>query len=384
MIQDKKIFYWAPHFSNIATPKAVVNSAEALTRYSKNFNCHIINFFGEFNIYNLDSKFKNVNFINYFSKVLIKLLPKRGKIFSRFSFFVLFSLSFFPLKNLIQKEKPDYLIVHLITSLPLILLILFKFDTKFILRISGTPKLGFIRKVFWRIALKKIHLITCPTINSLEFLQNSNIVKKNKIHLLLDPILEVNLSRRKMKKDNLFKEKNPYFCSAGRLTKQKNFLLLCKAFKIISKKYPNLKLIIAGDGEEKNKILSYIKKNNLNDKIYLSGHLENIFNFFKNSKAFILPSLWEDPGFVLIEAAFCRTPIISSTFINKSNKIILNGTNGYLFDNNNLESLIQTIENFLNNKNDITKISFQALKMSKDYSIFRHYISLSKLLNKYD
>ena len=61
MIQDKKIFYWAPHFSNIATPKAVVNSAEALTRYSKNFNCHIINFFGEFNNYNLDSKFKNVN-----------------------------------------------------------------------------------------------------------------------------------------------------------------------------------------------------------------------------------------------------------------------------------------------------------------------------------
>ena len=75
-----------------------------------------------------------------------------------------------PLKKLIDKEKPDFLIIHLITSLPLILLIFFNFNTKFILRISGMPKLNFFRKVLWKLISKKIYLVTCPTITTLNYL----------------------------------------------------------------------------------------------------------------------------------------------------------------------------------------------------------------------
>ena len=56
-------------------------------------------------------------------------------------------------QNLIKKEKPDYLIIHLISFLPLSLLIFSKFETKFILRISGYPKLNVIRKFFWKKSL---------------------------------------------------------------------------------------------------------------------------------------------------------------------------------------------------------------------------------------
>ena len=56
----------------------------------------------------------------------------------------------FKLKKLIDKEKPNYLIIHLITVVPLLLLYLFSFDTKFVLRISGLPKLTFFRTFFWK------------------------------------------------------------------------------------------------------------------------------------------------------------------------------------------------------------------------------------------
>ena len=60
-------------------------------------------------------------------------------------------MSFIPLKKILKQDKPEYLIVHLITSLPLILLIMFKFQTKFVLRISGLLRLNIIRKFLGRL-----------------------------------------------------------------------------------------------------------------------------------------------------------------------------------------------------------------------------------------
>ena len=71
-------------------------------------------------------------------------------------------------------------------------------------------------------------------------------------------------------------------------------------------------MIILGEGEERFKLEKMIKNFNLNDKIHLLGYQDNVFKYLKNSKYFILSSLWEDPGFVLIEAALSNTNIISS------------------------------------------------------------------------
>ena len=72
-------------------------------------------------------------------------------------------LSLFPLYKLIKKEKPDYLIIHLITVPVLILAIFFNFKTKFILRVSGYPKLNILRKLFWKLSSKKIFKVFTPT-----------------------------------------------------------------------------------------------------------------------------------------------------------------------------------------------------------------------------
>ena len=48
----------------------------------------------------------------------------------------------------IEKERPEYLIVHLMTSIPFVLFLLFKFKTKILFRVSGKPKLNFLRKIF--------------------------------------------------------------------------------------------------------------------------------------------------------------------------------------------------------------------------------------------
>jgi hypothetical protein len=130
-----KVYYWSPHTSHVATIKAVYNSALSLLRYGKH-HVTIVNANGEWDNYNL----ANINIVNLSKKIYFRTFPRIGYLNSRLAYFYIFIKCFFPLKNLIKKEKPDFLIIHLITLLPLILLIFFKFETKVILRISGLPR----------------------------------------------------------------------------------------------------------------------------------------------------------------------------------------------------------------------------------------------------
>ena len=108
--------------SPIATCKAVLNSAESLGKYSSNYQSFILNFFGEFDKFVINKEKKKLKFINYYPS-LVSFLPYKGKFKSRLSFIIIFILGFFPLKKILKENKPDFLIIHLITSLPLFLLL---------------------------------------------------------------------------------------------------------------------------------------------------------------------------------------------------------------------------------------------------------------------
>ena len=384
----KNIYYWSPFLVPIATPKAVVNSAKSLKNYGKNYECSIINFFGEFNSFENVLKNKNIKLINYFNERLLNILPKYGKLKSRFSFIIVFILSFFPLKGLISNQKPDFLIIHLITSLPLILLIFFKFETKFILRISGLPKLGILRKFLWKKALPKVYMITCPTKSTANYIESLGIIDKEKIKTLYDPIIEINkINLQKKQNINLPFKGEKYFFTAGRLTKQKNFLMLCKAVKKKVLNFPSFKLVIAGDGEDKNKILSYIEKNNLEKNIFLIGYVKNIFPYINSSQGFILSSLWEDPGFVLLEAGACKIPIFSSDCLEGPKEIIKDNVNGILFKSNDINNFAKNFDRFnsiINNKDLKKKIVLNNLILSKKFSLFSHYLKLDKILSGFN
>ena len=373
-----KCFYWSPFLTPIATPRAVINSAYSLQKFSKKNYCSIINFFGEFNVYKKELENNQIQTVNLFENFIINNLPKYGKIKSRFSFILIFILSFFPLKNLIKKEEPDFLIVQLITSLPMTLLLFFKFRTKFILRISGLPKLNIFRKILWKIALKNFHLVTCPTESTYNYIKSLNIIEPEKVKLLYDPVIEVNKIKKKIKEKNNFEFKN-YFLAAGRLTKQKNFIFLCKAFQQVLAKYPDYKLLIAGEGEDGNKIKNYIIKHNLEKNIFLINYVDNIFPLIKDAEAFILSSLWEDPGFVIIEAAFCRKIVFSSNCLTGPREIIKNDHNGFLFESNNIKSFLQNFDKLIKKKKD-KQILLNNLKYIKKFTLFNHYRALKELL----
>ncbi len=258
-----KIFYWSPFISKVATVSSVIRSAESIIKYSKNknnINVAIINAIGEWQNYrkSIDSR---IHMINLSKKNISESLPKESFFKSRLSYVLIFTLTFFKLLNLINKEKPDYVIAHLLTSLPIFLTLIIKNNTKVIIRISGLPKLNFIRYIFWKLFSKKIYKVTCPTASTYEYLKKINIFDRNKLFILRDPIIQMHeFSKKKNEKiEDLKIEKNNLIIGIGRLTRQKNFLLLIRAFEKILIKYPNYHLILLGEGEQK-KIVN--KRNN--------------------------------------------------------------------------------------------------------------------------
>ena len=377
----KKIFYWSPYLSNVATIRNVLNSAYSLTKYDKkSFNVYILDVIGEWKNKKNDIKENNLNYLRVNRLNLNIKLPISGFLKSRIYSLLIFIFNIIPLFNLLKKERPEYLIVHLLTSIPLTLLFFFNFKTKFVLRISGLPRLNIFRKILWKIVNKKLFLITCPSQETLDYMRNLEIFDNNKLVLLYDPIINISIINKNFKKNlNLKKD---FFLSIGRLTKQKNHLLLIKLFSKLKDHNVDCVLYILGDGEERNSLLQEIKKLNLENKVFLLGHKKNVYPYILLSKAIISPSLWEDPGAVMIEAAYCNKIVISSDCKSGPKEFLMNNRAGYLFDNDNLNSLYETLNKFLKDDSEAVYLKkVLAKKNSKKYSIYSHYIELKKLLN---
>ncbi len=377
-----KIFYWSPFFTNIATISAVLNSAKSLIKYqNKNlYSVSIINAIGEWNDYKKNNE-KDLFFKNLFEKDFTKLIPKGGFIKSRLSYIFIFLVSLKRLLKVINEEKPDYLIIHLVTSLPIFLSPLFNKKTKIILRLSGLPKLNYFRRIFWKLYSKKIYKITCPTRSTLETIKRSKIFDIDKIVLLKDPIISIKNIKNNIneKLDEEIKNKK-YILGIGRLTNQKNFTLLLKFFLELNKKYPEYKLYILGEGEDRVLLNNMINKFNLSSKAFLLGHQDNVFKYLKYAECFVLSSLWEDPGFVLIEAGAMNTNIISSNCPNGPKEFINNEE--FLFTNGSHEDLLKTFEIFRKKTSaELLDQKIDIKKRTKFYTSFQHFKNLENILN---
>lgn len=375
-----KIYYWCPYLTNIATIKSVLRSAKSILKYDKSKNRNevsILNSSGEWDF--KKKKSSNIKIQNLCPFSFHKLLPKEGLIRSRLSFLIILIVNFFPLIFKIKKEKPDYLIVHLLTFLPIILSPILSRNTKIILRISGLPKLTLVRSITWKLFSKYIHKVTAPTKKTLKFLKKTKIFKKNQIFLLRDPAIDKDeiLRNKNLPIPRKFKKKK-FLLSIGRLTKQKNFEFLIKMFarykKIIKADY----LIIIGEGEEKYKLQKIIKYFNCDKIIHLIGFKENVYNYINNCEALVSTAEYEDPGFTLIEAAFLKKKIISSLVDNGPKEMKKNGNLCNFFKFNNEKSFLQSIKKL---KNSNYKKINDAQKYSEKFLILAHYKKLKSILN---
>ena len=218
--------------------------------------------------------------------------------------------------------------------------------------------------------------MTFPSNELLNQLSDNNIFLKDKLIFLPDPIINIKEYKNKKKNsqtDTINFHKKKFFISVGRLTKQKNFSYLIKEFKKFSEKNMDFDLLIFGKGEEHDHLNDLIHSLHLPKRVFLLGYNENVFEYMRKAEAFILSSLWEDPGFVLIEAAFNNSFVISSDCKNGPKEFLQNGKAGILFESNKNNALFDALTSYITQKPNLKAKKILAKKNCLKYSLLRHH-----------
>lgn len=138
-----------------------------------------------------------------------------------------------------------------------------------------------------------------------------------------------------------------YIIGVGRLTKSKQFDVLIKGYKRSELPKNNIKLLILGDGVERENLNQLINDLNINEFVELIGFKKNAFEYIKKAKALVLTSKSEGFPMVLIEALTLKTPIISFDCKSGPSEIIEHNKNGLLVENQNLQDLIDSLNKLL-------------------------------------
>lgn len=164
--------------------------------------------------------------------------------------------------------------------------------------------------------------------------------------------------------------------SFGRFSPEKGFDVLIEAFKILKNRGLNLHLKLGGNGPDKQKLVNLVKKYELNNYVNFFGWVDNISDFFKKGSIFVLPSLREAFGIVVLEAMSQGKIIISSKAPGPSE--ILDNSMAYLFPVGNADALADCIQKAIQHPNKSIDRAKNAL------NCFNAYYCLDKVLPQFE
>jgi len=137
--------------------------------------------------------------------------------------------------------------------------------------------------------------------------------------------------------------------NAGRLTEQKGQEHLIEIAKILKSENIKFKLLIAGTGDLKKELQELIIENKLEKEVELLGFVGKIENFMTSIDIFLLSSIWEGFGYVIVEAMAAKKPVVA---FNKSSnpEIVEDKKTGYLIEYPNIKDFAEKVKNLINNK----------------------------------
>lgn len=169
----------------------------------------------------------------------------------------------------------------------------------------------------------------------------------------------------------------PIVLGVGRLTLQKGFSTLIRAFHLVRQQLPS-RLLILGEGEMRQELESMAHSMGMDKDVELHGYETNPFPFFTNADVFVLSSTWEGFARVIIEAMACGTPVVSTDCHGGPAEILQDGRYGLMVPVGDAPALAEAILNTLREPISSERLRARALEFSLD-PILDRYIELMGL-----
>lgn len=164
----------------------------------------------------------------------------------------------------------------------------------------------------------------------------------------------------------------------GRLEKVKNVETLVKAFSKIQNN--KIQLTIVGDGREMDNLQNLVNELKITDAVLFEGFQNNIGKYLSAADLYVLPSYSEGFGIAAVEAMFLKVPVLA-TNVGGIPEFIKDGENGWLFDPNSVEDLVEKLTNILSlNTDDRASIGNKGFEdVSNRFTVSKYVENLENL-----
>jgi len=295
----------------------------------------------------------------------IKYINNKTKIISLFTFL--------KIKSELDKYKPMIIHTHLKSSSYIYFYSFFNKGFKWIHTVHTHARIDtkFLRRILFKSLYenKKIKLVAV-----------SETVKKSILELYNGTDISVvcngiNLSMFSITK-HIGDEMN--ICHVGRFVPVKNHEYLIYEFEKLINDRPYVKLILVGDGPLKNKMINLVKKLNLCKNVIFVGYTNNVSYYLRQSKIFVLPSIYEGLSLSMLEALASGLIVIAGS---GGQDVIEDAVDGFLIklEKNQLYNKLLFI---IDHIDSMERLQNQARIKSKEFSIEKMAMKYINLYNE--
>ncbi|MDZ7828836.1 MAG: glycosyltransferase [Halofilum sp. (in: g-proteobacteria)] len=209
-------------------------------------------------------------------------------------------------------------------------------------------------------------------------------IMPNRVHVIPIPVISEDFVRLAQEKANhrWFDESGiPVIIGVGRLTPQKDFFTLIRAFSILRRSI-DARLLILGEGSERSELLRLANELGVVDSIDLPGFVSNPHAWMRQADIFVLSSVWEGFGIVLVEAMGVGTPVVSTDCPHGPREILEDGRWGPLVGVGGADALARAIRKTLENPLPPDTLRTAANKYSQKRITDRYLDLFDELLNQ--
>lgn len=301
------------------------------------------------------------------------------------SFLEAFYLASLTLRDVIEEEKPDLIVSFLPNSNIIALITKYLFKIEIPIYCSDRNTLSkeikslqypFLYKALQKWLYKKADLHIAISNGVKEDLISKFKVPKEKVITIYNGIDIESVktqSREPLEEETkeIFSDNETFrIISVGRLAKQKGHEYLLRAFKKVRSK-ANCHLFILGEGDMRQRLEILAHELGIHRYLYLIGWHKNPFKFMARCNLFVLSSIWEGFGNVIVEAMALGLPIISTDCPSGPSEILDNGKYGILVPPKDEDALANAIIQVFSNKDLRIKLSQMSTERASDFKLER-------------
>jgi glycosyltransferase involved in cell wall biosynthesis len=249
------------------------------------------------------------------------------------------------LAQIIKEEKPDIIQANAGDTLKYAVLskLFFKWKQPIVFRNASTISLyiktasaRMLNGFFFKYASR---IISVSRTSATDFAQ---LFPQYKERIVTVPI-GIEETEFKSGEENILKQASkPVLVHVGGFSYEKNHVRLIEIFEGILKQQPNASLHFVGSGPLQGQIEELVKQKGLASKVHFYGFRNDAMQFIKNANVLLLPSIIEGLPGVILEAFYCKTPVVAYD-VGGISEVVINNKTGYLVPKGNEDVFMKSV-----------------------------------------